>query len=56
MNTPMRQILHKLDLVGRMVAWVVELSKFGIIYKQRKTIKAHMLVEFVVEMTKPERE
>ena len=38
------------------MAWVVELSKFRIIYEQRKAIKALALVDFIVEMTKLEVE
>ena len=56
MNTPIWQILHKLDLAEWMVAWAVELSKFGLIYEQRKAIKAQALAKFVVEMTKLEGE
>ena len=39
-----------------MVAWVVELSEYGLIYEQRKAIKAQVLVDFILEMTKPEGE
>ena len=39
-----------------MVALVVELFEFRIIYEQRKAIKAQALVDFVVEMTKSKGE
>ena len=50
MNSPIKQILHKPNLIGRMVAWVVELLEFGIIYEQWKAIKAYALAKFIVEM------
>ena len=40
MDSPIQQILHKLDLVEHMVAWAVELLEFGIVYKPKKAIKA----------------
>ena len=36
-----------------MVAWAVELSEYGLIYEQRKAVKAQALADFIVEMTKP---
>ena len=39
-----------------MVAWVVELSEFGIIYEQKKAIKAQALANFVEEMIRPKME
>ena len=47
-----RKILQKLDLVGRIVAWLVELSKFNIQYEPRTVIKARALVDNLVEMEK----
>ena len=32
---PMKQIFHKLETLGRLVKWVIELSEFGIRYKPR---------------------
>ena len=51
-----RHIFRKLDLAGRMVAWAIKLSEFGIMYKQRKAIKAQALADFVVKMKKMEEE
>ena len=51
---PIRQILHKADLAGPMVAWAIELPEFGLIYEQWKAIKAQALVDFIVEMSKLE--
>ena len=53
-DAPIRQIIHKPDLAGRMVAWAIELSEYGLTYEHRKAIKAQALADFVVEMTKPE--
>ena len=39
-----------------MVAWVVKLFEFGLVYEQQKAIKAQVLTNFVVEMTKPKGE
>ena len=52
MDASIKQILHKPNLVGCMVAWVVELFEFGILYEKRKAIKAYALVDFAVEMTR----
>lgn len=50
-NQPIRQVLQKPDLVGRMVSWSIELSESGIIYEPRGPIKAQVLSDFVVELT-----
>ena len=55
-DTLIKQIFHKPNLTGRMVAWAIELSKFGLIYEQRKAIKAQALTDFIVEMTQTEDE
>ncbi|RDX94652.1 hypothetical protein CR513_22933, partial [Mucuna pruriens] len=46
-----KQVLRKLDLAGRMVAWSIQLFEFAISYKNRGHIKAQTLVNFVIEMT-----
>nr|KYP65356.1 Retrovirus-related Pol polyprotein from transposon 17.6 [Cajanus cajan] len=48
---PIKQILRKLELAGRMIAWSVELSEFGIQYESRGPLKAQCLVDFVAELT-----
>lgn len=40
-----------LDVTGRMVQWVIELSQFDIMYKPRTAIKAQELVDFIAEFT-----
>nr|KYP31477.1 hypothetical protein KK1_048196 [Cajanus cajan] len=37
---PIRKILRKPELAGRMIAWSVELSEFGIKYESRGPLKA----------------
>ncbi|RDX85693.1 hypothetical protein CR513_33078, partial [Mucuna pruriens] len=49
-DLPIRQILRKLDLAGRMIGWVVELSKFDIAFERRGHMKAWVLVDFINEL------
>ncbi|XP_074374330.1 uncharacterized protein LOC141714711 [Apium graveolens] len=48
-NLPLKRILHKPDITGRLVAWTIELSQFYIEYKPRTAIKAQVLSDFVAE-------
>ena len=50
-DLPLRQVLHKPDLAGRMVSWAVELSEFGIIFEKKGVVKAQVLADFVNEMS-----
>ncbi|RDX92391.1 Retrovirus-related Pol polyprotein from transposon 17.6, partial [Mucuna pruriens] len=50
-DPPIKQVLRKPDLGGRMVAWSVQLSEFDILYESRGHIKAQALADFVREMT-----
>ncbi|XP_061367257.1 uncharacterized protein LOC133310357 [Gastrolobium bilobum] len=50
-NQPIRQVLHKPDLAGRMANWAIELSEYDIVYESRKAIKAQALADFVMELT-----
>ncbi|GAU42950.1 hypothetical protein TSUD_142870 [Trifolium subterraneum] len=52
-NFPIKQVLKKPDLVGRMVAWSVELSEYDITFSPRGSIKSQVLADFVLEMTTP---
>ena len=49
-DQPIRQVLQKPNLAGRMVTWSIELSKFDIRYEPRVAIKAQALADFLVEM------
>ncbi|XP_016164694.1 uncharacterized protein LOC107607235 [Arachis ipaensis] len=46
-----RQVLQKPDLVGRMMAWAIELSQYDLQYEPRQTIKAQAMADFLVEVT-----
>ncbi|XP_020202547.1 uncharacterized protein LOC109788270 [Cajanus cajan] len=50
---PIRQVLQKPDLAGRMMKWSVELSEYSIKYEPRGAIKAQTLADFVTELTSP---
>nr|KYP34074.1 Transposon Ty3-G Gag-Pol polyprotein [Cajanus cajan] len=50
---PIRQVLQKPDLAGRMMKWSIELSEFAIRYEPRGAIKAQVLADFLVELTPP---
>ncbi|RDX92963.1 hypothetical protein CR513_24843, partial [Mucuna pruriens] len=46
-DLPVRQVLRKLDLAGRMVAWSVRLFEFDISFEKR----GHTLADFITELT-----
>ncbi|XP_015938706.1 uncharacterized protein LOC107464291 [Arachis duranensis] len=48
-NQPMKQVLQKTDIAGRMVQWAIELSEFDLKYEARTAIKAQCLTDFLVE-------
>ncbi|XP_061351831.1 uncharacterized protein LOC133296787 [Gastrolobium bilobum] len=50
-NQPIRQVLHKPNLAGRMINWAVELSEFDIAYEPRQAIKSQALADFILELT-----
>ncbi|KAK3019480.1 hypothetical protein RJ639_004879 [Escallonia herrerae] len=52
-DKPLRRILHKLDLSGRLVSWSLELGEFDIHYRPRPSIKGQTLTDFIVEWTFP---
>ncbi|KAK3007588.1 hypothetical protein RJ639_013333 [Escallonia herrerae] len=48
-DKPLRRILHKSDISGRLVPWSIELGEFDIHYKPRPSIKArYMIVDDVL--------
>jgi len=53
MDYPIRQVLSKPDLAGRMVSWSVKLSKYDLQFVPRSSIKSQVLADFVVEFTSP---
>ena len=48
---PLKKAMNKLEAVGRLIQWTVELSKFDIRYQPRHAIKAQALADFIVEFT-----
>ncbi|XP_058769007.1 uncharacterized protein LOC131642852 [Vicia villosa] len=51
---PMKQLLARPDMAGRMLYWLLELAEFDIKYEGRKILKAQVLADFVAEMAFPE--
>ncbi|XP_025662052.1 uncharacterized protein [Arachis hypogaea] len=50
---PLRQILAKPELAGRLIKWSIELSKFDIQYQPRGSVKSQYLADFLAEFTGP---
>ena len=48
---PIKQVLKKLDLAGRMIASWLELSEFILEYRPWRSIKAKFLIDFIVELS-----
>ncbi|XP_016198995.1 uncharacterized protein LOC107639951 [Arachis ipaensis] len=48
---PLRQILTKPELAGRLIKWTIELSEYDIQYQSREAIKSQALAEFIAELT-----
>ena len=46
---PMKQVLHKPEVFGRLMKWAIELSKFDIRYKPKTAVKGQVLADFVME-------
>ncbi|KAK2376303.1 hypothetical protein QL285_077105 [Trifolium repens] len=52
-DQPIKSLLSRPDMAGRMLKWSLELSEFDIRYESRKALKAQVLADFVAEMTTP---
>ncbi|GAU51986.1 hypothetical protein TSUD_417870, partial [Trifolium subterraneum] len=50
-DQPVKQLLARPDMVGRMLKWSLELAEFDISFESRKALKAQVLADFVAEMT-----
>ncbi|XP_022847633.1 uncharacterized protein LOC111370170 [Olea europaea var. sylvestris] len=56
-NFPLRQVMQKTDVSGRLLKWAIELSEFDLTFRPRHDIKGQALADFMVEFTKaPEME
>ncbi|XP_065011504.1 uncharacterized protein LOC135640723 [Musa acuminata AAA Group] len=51
-DQPLRQILTKFDVAGRLLRWAVELGEHDISYVPRTAIKAHAVADFIVELAR----
>ena len=50
-DLPIRKVLQKPDVAGRMVRWAVELSEFDVQYEPRGPIKGQVYAYFIVELS-----
>lgn len=48
-NQPLRRILHKPDMTGRLASWIIELSQFNLEYTPRTSMRSQALSDFIVE-------
>nr|CAN78921.1 hypothetical protein VITISV_011350 [Vitis vinifera] len=51
-DQPLRNILHKPDLTGRMLQWAIKLSEFGIEFQSRLSMKGQVMADFVLEYSR----
>ncbi|XP_058725909.1 uncharacterized protein LOC131597216 [Vicia villosa] len=51
---PVKQLLARPDMAGRMLRWSLELAEFDIKYEERKALKAQVLANFMAKMAFPE--
>ncbi|MCH99186.1 putative protein NYNRIN-like, partial [Trifolium medium] len=52
-DQPIKQLLTRPDMTGRMLKWSLELAEFDISYESRKALKAQVLADFIAKMTTP---
>lgn len=48
-SQPLRRILHKPDMSGRLASWTIELSQFNIEFAPRTSTKSQVLYDFMTE-------
>ena len=51
-DQPLRNILYKPDLTGRMLQWAIELSECGIEFQPRLSMKGQVMADFVLEYSR----
>ena len=51
MNYPLKMVLRKPELTGRLAKWSVRLSLYDIVYEPRTTIKSQVLADFVADFS-----
>lgn len=52
-NYPIKEVLKKPNLAGRLVAWAIELSEYDIKFMPRSCIKSQLLYDFLNELSSP---
>ncbi|KAK3225801.1 hypothetical protein Dsin_005663 [Dipteronia sinensis] len=52
-DCPLKQILSKLEVLGRLTKWVVELSEFDISYFPKAAIKGQAVADLISEFNEP---
>lgn len=48
---PLKSILHKLELSGRLTKWTVELSEYDITFQPCTALKTQVLADFIADFT-----
>jgi ribonuclease HI len=48
---PLRKVMQKLDLSGRLANWAIELGQFDLEFTPRNAVKGQVLADFLVEFT-----
>ena len=43
--------MNKLEAVGQLIQWAIQLSEFDIRYQSRNAVKAQALVDFIADFT-----
>ena len=51
-----RKTINKIDIVGWLIQWAIEICQFDIEYRPRAAIKTQVLADFIVEFTYPYKE
>jgi hypothetical protein len=51
MEYPLRKVMQKLDLSGRLANWAIELGQFDLEFVPRNAIKGQALADFLAEFT-----
>jgi ribonuclease HI len=51
MEYPLRKVMQKLDLSGRLANWAIELGQFDLEFVPRNVIKGQALADFLAEFT-----
>ncbi|TVU66563.1 RNase H-like domain-containing protein, partial [Cobetia crustatorum] len=53
-DSPLRQVLQKPEVSGRITKWAIELGEFDIQFRPRTAIKGQAVADFIAKFTKPD--